>query len=176
MSAVTHHLPKIGYFDWSAFGDFSAEQKAQAVRMLREAKSHVETWTLRQSVAEAAQALNITDESVWAAYYLLWQQIRDGNPHSERQLMQVIEEYEADEGWTARAARELITNAIDGYHTDRIDYIACLIQAWGPNVKAVCIDGDSGGLHARLGQQVAEGTKSLADAALEAEHIEAGTD
>ena len=50
--------------------------------MLREAKPHVETLTLRQSVAEAAQALNITDESVWAAYYLLWQQIRDGTPHS----------------------------------------------------------------------------------------------
>ena len=33
-----------------------------------------------------------------------------------------------------------------------------------------------GDLHARLGQEVAEGTKSLADAALSAEHIEAGTD
>ena len=33
MSAVTHHLPKIGYFDWSAFGDFNVEQKAQAVKM-----------------------------------------------------------------------------------------------------------------------------------------------
>ena len=91
MSAVTHHLPKVGYFDWSEFSDFDASQKAQAVKMLREAKQHVERLTLRQSIAEAAQQAGITDASVWAAFYLLWQQIRDDKPHSERQLMQVIE-------------------------------------------------------------------------------------
>lgn len=173
MSAVTHHLPKVAYFDWSEFSDFDATQKAQAVKMLREAKPHVETLTLRQAIAQAAQDAQITNASVWAAFYLLWQQIRDGNPHSERQLMQVLEQYEADEGFQARAARELITNAIDCYHTDRIDYVCGLVQAWGPKVKAVVQDDE---LHARLGQQVAEGTKTLADAALEAEHIEAGTD
>lgn len=176
MSAVTHHLSKVAYFDWSEFADFDASQKAQAVKMLRSAKAHVETLTLRQSIAQAAQDAQITDASVWAAFFLLWQQIRDGNPHSERQLMHVIEEYESDQGWTARAARELITNAIDAYHTARIDYVCCLVQAWGPHVKAMCVGGDLGDLHARLGQEVAEGTKSLADAALEAEHIEAGTD
>ena len=173
MSAVTSHLPKVGYFDWSEFSDFDASQKAQAVKLLREAKPHVETLTLRQAIAQAAQDAQITNASVWAAFFLLWQQIRDGNPHSERQLMQVLEQYEADEGFQARAARDLLTNAIDCYHTERIDYASCLIQAWGPNVKAVVQDDE---LHARLGQQVAEGTKTLADAALEAEHIEAGTD
>ena len=58
---------------------------------------------------------------MWAAFLALWLQIRDGAPHSERQLMQVIEQYESDMGWTARAARELIRNAIDAYHTTRID-------------------------------------------------------
>ena len=90
--------------------------------------------------------------------------------------MFVIDEYESDQGFQARAARELIEGAIDAYHTDRIDYVCCLVQAWGPNVKAMCVGGDLGDLHARLGQEVAEGTKTLADAALAAEHIEAGTD
>ena len=176
MSAVTHHLPQVEYFDWSEFSDFDASQKAQAVQLLREAKPHVETLTLRQAIAQAAQDAQITNASVWAAFFLLWQQIRDGNPHSERQLMQVLEQYEADEGFQAQAARELITNAIDCYHTDRIDYVCCLVQAWGPKVKAMCVGGELGDLHVRLGQEVAEGTKTLADAALEAEHIEAGTD
>ena len=121
MSAVTHHLPQVGYFDWSEFADFDERQKARAIRLLREATRHVERLTLRQAIAEAAESQQVKDASVWAAFLALWLQIRDGAPHSERQLMQVLDEYESDMGWTARAARELIQNAIDAYHTTRID-------------------------------------------------------
>ena len=176
MSAVTTHWPKVGHFDWSEFSDFSAEHKAAAVKMLREAKGHVEKLTLKQAIAEAAREQSITDASVWAAYWYVWLQIRDENPHSERQLFRVIDEWESDQGWIGRASRELLDNAIDCYHTDRIDYACCLFQAWGPNVKTVMMDGIDGGLHARLGQEVAEGTKTLVDAARSAEHQEAGTD
>ena len=172
-AAVTYPLPKVAHFDWSEFAYFDDEQNAQAVLMLREAKQYVEQLTLKQAVAEAAQRQDITDASVWAAYYALWGQIRDGNPHSSRQLFMVIDTWESDQGWTARAARELITEALDEYHTSRIDRAACQFKAWGVHFKQM-VDPDD--LHVRLGLQVAERTKSLADASLEAEHIQAGTD
>lgn len=169
MSAVTEHLPKVGYFDWSEFADFDVSQKAEAVKMLREAAQHVERLTLRQSVAEAAQAQGITSASIWAAFWLLWQQIRDGHPHSERQLMQVIEQYESDMGWTARAARELIRNAIDAYHTTRIDrYVA--------EFEVGRFEAAEAGMYAQVVPQVAQGKLSLQDAALMVEHKEGGTD
>ena len=171
MSAVTEHLPKVEYFDWSEFADFHECHKAQAIRLLREAISHVERLTLRQSVAEAAQAHDVTDASVWAAYYALWCQIRDIPPHSERQLMQVIGQWESDQGWVARASRELIQSAMDAYHTSRIDRAASLVRLRRPP------DPVPPGLlvHRELGQQVAIGKMTLLDASLEAEEREAGT-
>ena len=56
MSAVTHHLPQVEYFDWSELADFDESQKQRAIRLLREATSHVERLTLRQAIAEAAAA------------------------------------------------------------------------------------------------------------------------
>ena len=150
MSAVTAHLPKVAYLDWSEFSHFDLGQKEQAVKMLREATQYVERLTLRQSIAEAAQNQQVKDGSVWAAFWLLWSQIRDGNPHSERQLMMVIDQWEADQGWTARACRELITSAIDAYHTERIERACALFLAWGPNVKAMLLD-EEDHLHTRLG-------------------------
>ncbi|MCY3787656.1 MAG: hypothetical protein OXH63_02595, partial [Gemmatimonadetes bacterium] len=106
--------------------------------------------------------------SVWAAFYALWLQIRDGGPHSERQLVQVVEQYEADMGWTARAARELIRNAIDAYHTTRIDrYVA--------EFEVGRFEAAEAGIYAQVVPQVAQGKLSLQDAALQVEHKEAGT-
>ena len=173
MSAVAHHLPLVAYLDWSEFSDFDDSQKEQAVKILREAQGHLERLTLRQSIAEAAQSQDIKDVSVWTAFWLLWGQIRDGNPESERVLMHVLDEWESDQGWTARASRELITTAIEAYHQERIERAASMFRAWGVNFKAMLPGGDR---YAELGQQVAEGTLSLLDAALSAEHTQAGTD
>ena len=169
MSAVTEHLPKVAYFDWSEFQDFHECQKAQAIRILREASGHVERLTLRQSVAEAAQALQITDASVWAACYALWCQIRDEPPHSERQLMQVIDEWESDQGWIARAAGELIRGAIDEYHTSRIDRHVAEFEVGR-------FEPFEAGIYAQVVPQVAQGKLSLAEAALMVEHKQGGTD
>lgn len=168
MSAVITHLEKVGYFDWSAFLSFSAEQKAQAVKILRQAAQHVERLTLNQSIAQAAEELEIADESVWTAYHLIWQQIRDGDPHSERQLMKVIGQYESDQGWSARACRELIRNAIDAYHTTRIDRHVAEFEVGR-------FEAAEAGIYAQVVPQVATGKLSLADAALHVEHNQAGT-
>ena len=169
LSAVTHHLPKVEPIDWSEFADFDESQKARAIRLLREAKQFVENLTLRQAIASAAQRQQVTDASVWAACYALWLQIRDGAPHSERQLIQAIHEYESDQGWTARAACELITNAIDAYHTTRIDYYVAAFEVGR-------FEPFEAGIYAEVVPQVAQGKLSLADAALQVEHKEGGTD
>ena len=169
MSAVTHHLPQVEYFDWSEFADFDESQKARAIRLLREATSHVERLTLRQAIAEAAESQQVKDASMWAAFYALWLQIRDAAPHSERQLMHVIEQYESDMGWTARAARELIQNAIDAYHTTRIDRHVAEFEVGR-------FEAGEAGIYAQVVPQVATGKLSLADAALQVEHNQAGTD
>ncbi|MDE2813651.1 MAG: hypothetical protein OXM01_11535 [Gemmatimonadota bacterium] len=169
MSAVTHHLPQVEYFDWSEFADFDESQKARAIRLLREATQYVERLTLRQAIAEAAESQQVKDASVWAAFLALWLQIRDGAPHSERQLMHVIEQYESDMGWTARAARELILNAIDAYHTTRIHrHVAEFEERRFEAAEA--------GTYAQVVPQVSQGKLSLKDAALQVEHKEAGTD
>ena len=169
MSGVTHHLPNVEYFDWSEFADFDESQKARALRLLREATQYVEHLTLRQAIASAAQHQQVKDASVWAACYALWQQIRDGAPHSERQLTQVISEYESDQGWTARAARELIENAIDAYHTSRINRHVAEFEVGR-------FEPFEAGIYAQVVPQVAQGKLSLADAALQVEHTAAGTD
>ena len=169
MSAVTHHLPQVEYFDWSEFADFDESQKARAIELLREATSHVERLTLRQAIAEAAARQQAKDASVWAAFLALWLQIRDGAPHSERQLMHVIEQYESDMGWTARAARELIQNAIDAYHTTRIDRHVAEFEVGR-------FEAGEAGIYAQVVPQVATGKLSLKDAALQVEHNQAGTD
>ena len=111
----------------------------------------------------------VIDASVWAAFLALWLQIRDGAPHSERPLMQVIDEWESDQGWVARAARGLIRGAIDEYHTSRIDRYAaeCNVGRFDP---------DEAGLYAEVAPQVAKGRLSLVDAVLMVEAKEAGTD
>ena len=106
---------------------------------------------------------------MWAAFYALWLQIRDAAPDSERQLMHVIEEYESDQGWTARAARELIQNAIAAYHTTRIDRHVAEFEVGRFEVGEA-------GIYAQVVPQVAKSKLSLADAALQVEHKEAGTD
>ena len=168
MSAVTHHRPQVEYFDWSEFQDFDESQKQRAIRLLREATQHVERLTLRQAIAEAAMRQQVTDASVWAAFFALWLQIRDGAPHSERQLMHVIEQYESDMGWTARAARELIRNAIDAYHTTRIDRHVAEFEVGR-------FEAAEAGIYAQVVPEVATGKRSLADAALHVEHNQAGT-
>ena len=169
MSAVTHHRPQVEYFDWSEFADFDESQKARAIRLLREATQYVEHLTIRQAIASAAQRQQVIDASVWAAFYALWLQIRDGAPHSERQLCQVIHEYESDQGWTARAARELIENAIDAYHTSRINRHVAEFEVGR-------FEAGEAGIYAQVVPQVATGKRSLADAALQVEHNQAGTD
>ena len=168
MSAVTHHLPQVEYFDWSEFQDFDESQKQRAIRLLREATQYVERLTLRQAIAEAAMRQQVKDASVWAAFFALWLQIRDGAPHSERQLTQVISEYESDQGWTARAARELIANAIDAYHTTRIDRHVAEFEVGR-------FEAAEAGMYAQVVPQVATGKLSLKDAALHVEHNQAGT-
>ena len=168
LSAVTHHLPTVQSLDWSQFDDFTTPHKARAVQILREAKRFVANLTLKQSIAEVAKREAITDLSVWAAAYALWQQIRDGKPHSEKQLWQVLQGYESDQGWTARAAHELITNAIDTYHTERIDRHAA-------EFAVGLFEPFEAGIYAEVVPQVAQGKLSLADAALQVEHKEAGT-
>ena len=158
MSAVTEYLPHIEQIEWTEFRGFDEATKENAIVLLREAGEHVERLTLRQAVAQAARDAEITDASVWAAYLLLWQQIRDGHPHSMRELFQPIDQWEADQGWVARSAREMIRNAIDAYHTTRIDHHAA-----------------EAGIYAEVAPQVATGKLSLADAALQVEHNQAGT-
>ncbi|MDE2812816.1 MAG: hypothetical protein OXM01_07330 [Gemmatimonadota bacterium] len=158
-------MPQVEYFDWSELADFDESHRARTIRLLREATSHVERLTLRQAIAEAAQS----DASVWAAFLALWLQIRDARPHSERPLMHVIEQYESDMGWTARAARELIRNAIDAYHTTRIDRHVAEFEVGR-------FEAGEAGIYASVVPQVAQGTLSLADAALQVEHKQGGTD
>ena len=169
MSAVTHHLPQVEYFDWSEWADFDESQKQRAIKLLREATRHVERLTLRQAIAEAAESQQVKYASVWAAFLALWLQLRDAAPHSERQLMQVLDEYESDQGWTARAARELIRNAIDAYHTTRIDRHVAELEVGR-------FEAGEAGIYAQVVPLVATGQRSLAEAALMVEHKEGGTD